>query len=150
MFIFILSSKSSADEFLPSIWNGNYTCADDSDMVPFVMNITKSSVTSIVLIGDMYINGSILVTSGSFASAFKQLTLQNFDVMDQDILHRNFSKVELNGLLKSPVFIDGVIIFTENNNRYNCPMELRRGPSKYIYLISSLNTCNTAFELTWA
>lgn len=94
------------------------------------MNITKSSQDQIDLNGDMYINNSVITTQGSFASAFKILTLQSNDIIQGDIFGKNFTNVELNGRLQSPVFIDGVIIFYDENGRFTCPVELRRGPSK--------------------
>jgi hypothetical protein len=98
------------------------------------MNITKSSQDQIDLDGDMYIANSMITTGGSFASAFKVLTLQTNDIIDREILGKNFSKVELNGRLQSPVFIDGVMIFNDDSGKVTCPVELRRGPSKYILI----------------
>ena len=128
----------SADAFIPSVWNGNYTCARDNFMVKFLMNITKSSQDQIDLDGDMYIDNSIIRTGGSFATAYRILTLQTDDVIYREILGKNFTKVELNGRLQSPVFIDGVIIFNDDNGHFQCPMELRRGPSKSSFILSYL------------
>lgn len=113
------------DEFLPSEWSGNYTCADDKVEVKFILNFTKSS-SSISLKGDMHIDGNTLETSGSFASYFKSFAIQSDTAISNQIAGRNFTKVELNGQVWSSIFIDGAIVFTSNTGKYNCSMELRR------------------------
>ena len=94
------------------------------------MNFTKSEDT-INLLGDMVINGTSIATIGSFAVNAKWLTLQSFDFWKEDIFGHNMSKVELNGILRSPVFINGVIIFQDPSNLTTCDMELRRGPGTF-------------------
>lgn len=119
----------SAVEFLPSEWLGNYTCDNDNLRVFFRMNITKAADT-INLIGNMNLNGTDIVTEGSFATYNKWLTLQGDQVVMAEVLGRNLTKVELNGILRTPVFINGVILFRVENGSNSCPMELRRGPCK--------------------
>ena len=94
------------------------------------MNFTKSEDT-INLLGDMAINGTSIATIGSFAVNAKWLTLQSFDFLKEDIFGHNMSKVELNGILRSPVFINGVIIFQDSSKETTCDMELRRGPGTF-------------------
>lgn len=117
------------DVFLPSEWNGNYTCDDDNTEIHFVINITKSSST-IGLQGDMYIDGEKLDMDGSFASYFRIFALQSDSVIRSQIANRNFTKVELNGKVQSSVFINGAILFLTDSGKKTCPMELRRQAGK--------------------
>ena len=97
----------------------------------FIINITKSGQSlnttgsSIITVGDLVIQGHSVAMRGTFASFFKSLTLQNDGFIHEAINGRNFSKVELNGILRSPVYIDGVLIFTDGS-KTTCNMALRR------------------------
>jgi hypothetical protein len=115
----------SVDVFIPSTWDGNYTCKDDNTMIRFQMNITRSSDT-IGTIGDILIDGSTIAVSGSFASFFKTFALQGQDLVMNSIYRRNFTNVELNGRLVNALFIEGAILFELPKGKYTCEMELRR------------------------
>ena len=114
-----------APEFIPSTWKGNYTCSTDSQEVTFILNITKSGDT-IGTLGDLQIQGHSIPVSGTFGSFLKSLTLQNNGVVMDKIAGRNFTKVELNGILKSPLLIEGGMIFISNATFDTCPVQLRR------------------------
>lgn len=94
-------------------------------LIVFRMNITRSS-QSIGTVGEILIDNSNIGVTGSFASFFKTFTLQGQDVLATQIFTRNFTAVELNGILNTPIFITGKIIFARGNGTYNCDMELRR------------------------
>lgn len=132
----------SAEEFIPSEWNGNYTCQDDNTMIQYKMNITKSS-SSIGTVGAVFINGSTFDVTGSFASFYKTFTLQSSDLILDEIHGRNFTKVELDGSLLSAVFIKGVLIFRlDNGMDYRCDTELHRNIGKSnIVLTFFLDLC---------
>lgn len=115
----------SEDEFIPSEWDGNYTCADDGKMIVFKMNITKSA-SVIGTTGDLLINNSSVSVVGTFGSFFKTFALQGQDKVVDEILRRNFTNVELNGKLITPLLIHGKIIFGQGNGTYLCDTELRR------------------------
>lgn len=114
----------------PSEWYGNYTCYDDMVTVHFIMNFTHSKDT-IGLLGDMTIDSHLVKTNGSFASAFRTLTLQTPHVILDEINGRNFTKVELNAYANSTVYIEGVIIFSTASGTNECPLELRRHRRKF-------------------
>jgi len=118
------------DEFLPSEWDGNYTCNNDQSTVRFVMNFTQST-TTIDLRGDMFIESYIIETEGTYATAFQILTLQTQHAIQDDINGRNFSKVELNLRPQSSVYMNGVTVFTTTAGKQECTTELRRKRCKY-------------------
>jgi hypothetical protein len=89
------------------------------------MNITRSS-SSIGTVGNLLIAQSTIGVVGSFASFFKTFTLQGQDDVPNAIYNRNFTSVELNGILRTSTFITGKIIFAQGAGTYNCDMELRR------------------------
>lgn len=88
------------------------------------MNITRSN--TIATIGTVSIHGRNFSVSGAYASLFMLLTLQNDHVIREVVAGRNFTNVELDANVRSPVFIDGFVIFTLDNGTLNCPVELRR------------------------
>lgn len=124
-------------ELVPSEWTGNYTCADDNNNVMFVMNITRSD--TIDTVGSVIVAGRNFSVRGAFATSFKLLTLQNDNVIPDTLFGRNFTDVELNGKLQSPVYIDGFLIFTTDSGDVSCPVELRRsaGTRLWHYIQSS-------------
>lgn len=95
------------------------------------MNLTKD-VNSIALIGDMKLNGTNIATTGTFASFSHYITIQNTQLIMAEILGRNFTGVEINGEMKSPIYISGVILFQTESNVDTCLVEMRRGPSKLL------------------
>ena len=115
-------------ELLPSEWTGNYTCRDDNINVIFLMNITRSDTINTV--GSVFVDSHNFTVQGAFASKFKFLTLQNDMAISDTLAGRNFTAVELNAELKSPVLIDGYIIFTTQTGTLSCPVQLRRSAGK--------------------
>lgn len=128
------------DSLLPSEWDGNYTCDDDGLLVHFIMNFTHSSLT-IDLLGDMFIQGHMISTVGTFASWYHSLTLQTDSVIQDEINSRNFTKVELNGIAHSSVYINGVIVFWEDMAKTACDMEMRRKRGMKNSIMSSFFNC---------
>ena len=100
------------------------------------MNITRSS-SSIGTVGDLLIDHSTIAVLGSFASFFKTFTLQGQDEVPNEIYNRNFTSVELNGILQTSTYITGKIIFAKSDGTYNCDMELRR-KAGIIYIVFHL------------
>lgn len=114
---------------MPSEWTGNYTCNDDHVRVEFKMNITKSD--TIDTVGTVSIDGHRFSMSGAYAYMFRLLTLQSDHVISDIVAGRNFTNVELDGELKSPVFIEGFVIFTLETGALSCPVQLRRTAGKF-------------------
>ena len=119
----------SAAGFIPSTWRGNYTCTTDNHEVTFILNITKSGDT-IGTLGVLQIQSHSIPVSGTFGSFLKSLTLQNNGMVMDEIAGRNFTNVELNGILKSPLLIEGGMIFVSNATSDTCPVQLRRFAGK--------------------
>ena len=120
----------SVDEFLPSEWDGNYTCDDDQITVRFVMNFTHTSTVEVH--SDMLLGGYVIETEGTYASAFQVLTIQTQHVIQDDINGRNISKVELNLRLQSSVYMNGVTVFKTTAGTQDCTTELRRKTCMYL------------------
>jgi len=119
----------TANGFIPSEWTGNYTCQNDI-MRWFKINLTMDTA-SIKLLGDMDIDGTEILTEGTFASVFKIIAYQTNDFIVPLVFGRNFSKVEFNGRFTNPLLIDGFSVFTETNGKTTCPTQLKRGPGKF-------------------
>lgn len=109
---------------------GNYTCPDDNTSVLFFMNITKSD--KIDTLGSVIVQGHNFSMSGAFASQFKTVTLQSSRVISAMFAGRNFTDVELNGRLRTAVFIEGFMIFATDVGTMSCPVQLRRTAGKMI------------------
>ena len=119
----------SASELVPSEWDGNYTCLADGFRTVFRMNITKSD--TIDTVGSVSILGKQFSMSGAYAYAFRTLTLQSDQVISEEVAGRNFTNVELDGQVKSSVFIEGYVVFTDDSgDRVQCPVQLRRFAGK--------------------
>ncbi|XP_045166554.2 uncharacterized protein LOC123529972 [Mercenaria mercenaria] len=119
------------EDFIPSKWIGNYTCNDDGKLVNFTLNITRSN-SSIGTVGNILIDNTSIAVVGSFASFFKTFTLQSQDLVAGEIFKRNWtSSVELNGILRTSLYISGKIIFSQGVGTYTCNAELRR---KAVYI----------------
>ncbi|KAH3828995.1 hypothetical protein DPMN_130983 [Dreissena polymorpha] len=103
------------------------------------MNVTKSQ-SSIHFAGDILIAGKNISADGTFGSYFRTFAIQSSEVIVEEIASRNFSRVEMNGRLISPVFIDGVVIFlTAGGSKQTCSMELRRNRGKsWLYFVFPL------------
>lgn len=127
------------DEVIPSSWDGNYTCDDDNIMRRFVMNFTKSAST-IKVIGDILIDGSVMSVSGTFGSAYKYLVIQSQNVILHDIFGRNFTNVEINAQFETELLIKGVIILLDDSQgRLQCDVELRRNAGKFLFEITCIS-----------
>lgn len=96
------------------------------------MNFTKSP-NSIGLLGDLLIEGHNVTMNGTFAFAFKLLTLQSTTLIKDVIGSRNLTNVELDGMLRSPVYIDGFMVFTNGGTKVSCKMQMWRQAGIYIY-----------------
>lgn len=106
-------------------------------MRSFIMNFTKSA-TSIDVLGNILINGTLMDISGTFGSFFKSLTVQSQNVILHEIFGRNFTNVEINAKFETEVFIKGFIILLDDvQMKLQCDMELRRISSKYF----TVNQC---------
>lgn len=113
---------------------GNYTCpGDNNNIVLFFMNITTSD--KIDTVGSVIVQGHHFSMSGAYASQFKTVTLQSSSVISSTFAGRNFTDVELNGRLRTPVFIDGFMIFVTDVGSISCQVQLRRTAGNSIYCI---------------
>ncbi|XP_053391824.1 uncharacterized protein LOC128554583 [Mercenaria mercenaria] len=113
------------EDFIPSEWKGNYTCNDDGKVENFTLNITQSS-SSIGTVGNILIDNTSITVTGSFASFFKTFTLQGQDFVAGEIFKRNWTSVELNGILRTSLYISGKILFSQRVGTDICNVELRR------------------------
>lgn len=91
----------------------------------------KKSTSSIDVFGDILIDGNNFTVAGSFITLWKTFSVQATDLVPNTIYSRNFTRVELNGMLRTPLFIDGKIIFMTDSGKYYCGMELRRTAGKF-------------------
>ena len=83
----------------------------------------------------LYVETETLPLSGTFASFFKQLTLQNSGVIVSHIGGQNFTGVELNGNLVNATFVRGAMLVKEATGKVICPMEMTR--------VSGIENCNS-------
>ncbi|WAR23482.1 hypothetical protein MAR_037151, partial [Mya arenaria] len=112
------------NELVPSEWTGNYTCPDEGVMTWFLMNITRS--TNIETLANVKVANTSFPLSGSYATVFQIITLMNDIPILREANGYKYIDVELDGTVKSPVFINGYIVFKNGNRTMSCDVELRR------------------------
>ena len=111
-------------ELIPSEWTGNFTCPDDNTMTIFFMNITRSdNIETLATVHNLDVDFPM---TGSYATIMRILTLQNSGTLLRRGINVNYTDVELDGQVRSAVFIEGFVVFKRANNTLQCPVQLRR------------------------
>ena len=113
-------------DFILSIWNGSYVCADNNINITYILNVSKSDTSNIGTKATLKIEGTSLAMTGTYASFAHILALQSQDVVSQTIFGNNFTKVEINMNFISSLFMTGAVVFRSGADTKNCRSELRR------------------------
>ena len=123
-------------DFIPSIWNGSYVCADDHRNITYLLNISKAEATFIGTVGELLIDTQSIRMTGTFASFAKVLALQTRQIVSMAILGNNFTNVEINMDHVENLFMSGAMVFrTKTGDPKSCYSELRRIAGKFSALV---------------
>lgn len=132
----------AATEFVPTTWLGNYTC-NDADM-PRYLEMSLAQTSSILVSGDMVIDGVAVNVTGTFAEFFKTLTVQSNKPVAHEIFGGNITSIEVNCVLESPVLMRGAIILQDASTQdlRQCPVEFARKAGRDQKILDSVNNPN--------
>ena len=127
---------SDGSYFIPSLWNGSYVCSNNIN-ITYLLNVTKAE-NGIDTIGHLFIDNHSLDMTGTFASFAKILALQSHDLVTDKIFGIDFTDVEINMLYHSSLFMEGAIVFKDdnsNNSTKSCRSELRRIAGRFLNFV---------------
>ena len=90
-----------------------------------MVNLTKSD-ENFGIQGTMFIETLRLGIQGTFASFQRVLALQHQEFVPGLVYGNNFTNIEIDMNLISPVYMKGAVVFTTNGGSKTCTSELRR------------------------